>query len=110
MAQSDAWSTKSNPPSVKSARSKSSSSKDKGKWCSKTKPNSPDYQTEDTPSSQSTEEHDYSSERASEYAADPINPNPGYEYWSAEESMGANRASMRLYLESYETIWSNASQ
>ncbi|KAI9648136.1 hypothetical protein NHQ30_002768 [Ciborinia camelliae] len=109
MAHSNAWSTETNPPSVKSSRSKSSS-KDKGKSHSKTKSTSPNHHTEDTPSSQPTEEQDYSSERASEYVADPINPNPGYEYWSAEENVNAHRADMRLYLESYDATWSHASQ
>ncbi|KAJ8065981.1 hypothetical protein OCU04_005078 [Sclerotinia nivalis] len=107
MAHSNAWSTKNNPPSVKSSRSKSST-KDKVKT-SKTKSNSPDHQTEDT-SPLLPQDCDYSSERTSEYAADPIDPNPGYKYWSAEESMDAHRADMRVYLASYDATWSHASQ
>ncbi|KAF7863917.1 hypothetical protein EAF04_006882 [Stromatinia cepivora] len=107
MAHSNAWSTKTNPPSVKSSRSKSSS-KDKAKT-SRTKPSSPDHQAEDT-SSPLPQDCDYSSERTSEYAADPTDPNPEYKYWSAEESMAAHRADMRAYLASYDAIWSYASQ
>ncbi|KAB8304330.1 hypothetical protein EYC80_003740 [Monilinia laxa] len=106
MAQSDTWSTRTNSPSVESNRFKTSS-KDKGR---STKSNSPNRQTENTPSPQPTEEPDYSSERVAEYVADPINPNPGYEYWSVEESMDAHRANMRMYLESYDVTWNHASQ
>ncbi|KAA8574976.1 hypothetical protein MFRU_002g03810 [Monilinia fructicola] len=106
MAQSDTWSTRTNSPSVDSHRFKTSS-KDKGKA---TKSNSPNRQTENTPSSQPTEEPDYSSGRVSEYVADPINPIPGYEYRSVEESMDAHTADMRVYLDSYDVTWNHASQ
>ncbi|QSZ37448.1 hypothetical protein DSL72_008544 [Monilinia vaccinii-corymbosi] len=105
MAHSDTWSTRTNAPSVKSSRFNSSSQDPK----KSTKSNSVRHQANDTPS-QVADKHDYSSERASEYAADPINPNPGYEYWSAEESKDAHRAKMRKYLEDYDVIWSHASQ
>ncbi|CAD6442247.1 75f263bd-0c41-4447-adb7-fd4572dc1f07 [Sclerotinia trifoliorum] len=93
MAHSNAWSTKNNPPSVKSSRPKSSN-KDKVKT-SRTKSNLPGHQTEDT-SPSLPQDCDYSFERTSEYAANPIDPNPEYKYWSAKESMDAHRAEMRI--------------
>ncbi|KAF7942278.1 hypothetical protein EAE99_000328 [Botrytis elliptica] len=108
MAHSDTWSTKTNHPSVKSSHSKTS--KEKVKSQSRTKSSSPDHETQDTSPSQPIDEGYYSSERASRYAADPINPNPGYEHWSAKKSMDAHKADMRQYLERYDDTWSHVSQ
>ncbi|KAF7960711.1 hypothetical protein EAE96_000384 [Botrytis aclada] len=109
MAHSDTWSTKTNHPSVKSS-SRSKTSKEKVESQSRMKSSSPDHEIQDTSSSQPIDEGYYSSERASRYTADPINPNPGYEHWSAKESMDAHKADMRQYLERYEDTWSRASQ
>ncbi|KAF7911225.1 uncharacterized protein EAF01_002733 [Botrytis porri] len=109
MAHSDTWSTKTNHPSVKSS-SHSKTSKEKVESQSRSKSSSPDHETQDTSPSQSIDEGCSSFGRASRYAADPINPNPGYEHWSAKESMEAHTVDMRQYLERYDDAWSHASQ
>ncbi|CCD53498.1 hypothetical protein BofuT4_P135430.1 [Botrytis cinerea T4] len=109
MAHSDTWSTKTNRLSVKGS-SRSKKSKEKVESQSRTKSSSPDNVTQDTSPSQPIDEGYYSFERASKYAADPINPNPGYEHSSAKESMNSHKADMRQYLERYDDTWSHVSQ
>ncbi|TGO27634.1 hypothetical protein BPAE_0039g00440 [Botrytis paeoniae] len=109
MAHSDTWSTKTNHPSVKSS-SHSKTSKEKVESQSRTKSSSPNHETQDTSPSQPIDEGYYSFERATRYATDPINPNPGYEHWSAKKSMDAHKADMRQYLERYDDTWSHVSQ
>ncbi|TEY47570.1 hypothetical protein BOTCAL_0304g00050 [Botryotinia calthae] len=109
MAHSDTWSTKTNRLSVKSS-SRSKTSKEKVESQSRTKFSSPDHKRQDTSPSQPVDEGYYSFERVSKYAADPINPNPGYEHSSAKESMDSHKANMRQYLERYDDTWCHVSQ
>lgn len=96
MAHSNPSSTRASPPSVKRS--------------SKAKTSTPKSQAEGLPPVQPTEEPNYSSERIADYVANPTNPNPGYTYWSVEESVNAHTADMEIYLQNYNNTWNHATQ